>query len=609
MDGSDGATVPPPLAAEIEGAEDLIHHWDSTFSPSCNRMVFDGGDRTDAVSNSPAGSRSSPKKSPAPVRNIQIEILRLEDEFRHILVSRASNFEINSLVELGSLSLDRSRSGDRMQELSDADAEEESFQRQRSEGSSSNHATSYRSTSSIREIDLLPSDAVNKLRNIADRLIAAGYDRECFQVYGGVRKSVVELCFNHLGIEKLSICDVQRLEWGTLESKIRRWIRAARACFRIIFASERRLCDQIFDGLSGDDTPFVESVKSAAIQLLSFAEAISIGRRSPEKLFKVLDLHDALTDLLPDIAIIFQSRALESINTQVVEIIARLSESVRGILSEFENAILREPSKIPVRGGTIHPLTRYVMNYISLISDYKQTLTQLINSRPPAANLLLGNNSGGVLPDMELPEPVNQSPLASHLIWIIYILQFNIENKAQEYKDASLSHLFLTNNLHYIVQKIKGSMELNEVIGDEYPRKLTAKFRQLATSYERTTWMKVLYCLRDEGLHVGGSLSSSVSKSSLRERFKAFNAAFEEVHRTQSIWSVPDSQLREELRISILEKLLPAYRSFLGRFRHHIESGRHPEMYIKYSTDDLEIALADLFEGCPPPLLGRRKSH
>jgi hypothetical protein len=51
--------------------------------------------------------------------------------------------------------------------------------------------------------------------------------------------------------------------------------------------------------------------------------------------------------------------------------------------------------------------------------------------------------------------------------------------------------------------------------------------------------------------------------------------------------------LREELRISIAEKLLPAYRSFLGRFRHHIENGKHPELYIKYSIEDLEIAVGD----------------
>ncbi|KAG0469897.1 hypothetical protein HPP92_016597 [Vanilla planifolia] len=590
-------------------------------------MLFDGGDRAEAerylravdevrraVRSSPLGANSSPRKSLTPGSAIQIAMVRLEDEFRHILVTKASAFEIDSLIDLGSLSLTRTRSDDQMPvdpDLAEADTEDGSIHLGRTEGSSGNLATSnvssYRSTSSVHEVDLLPVDAILDLRSIAERMIASSYGRECFQVYGSVRKSAVELCFRRLGIERLSIGDVQRLEWDALESKIRRWIRAARACVRIIFASERRLCDLIFEGLVGDDAPFAETVKGAAVQLLSFAEAISIGRRSPEKLFKILDLHDALMDLLPDISAIFQSRALESIPTQVKDIIARLAEAVRGILSEFENAVLREPSQIAVRGGTIHPLTRYVMNYVSLISDYKQTLIQLIVSRPPVSSQLSGEDSGIALPNTDLPEPANQSPLSSHLVWIIFILQHNMEIKAQLYKDVSLSHLFLMNNWHYILQKVKGSPELQEMIGGSYLRKLTARFRQLATSYERATWVKILHCLRDEGLHVGGSFSSSVSKSTLRERFRAFNAAFDDVHRTQAMWSVPDSQLREELRISISEILLPAYRAFLGRFRHHIESGRHPDMYIKYSAEDLELALSDFFEGCAPPLHGRRK--
>ncbi|KAI4329065.1 hypothetical protein L6164_021368 [Bauhinia variegata] len=439
-------------------------------------------------------------------------------------------------------------------------------------------------------------------------MISSGYLRECIQVYGSVRKSAVDASFRRLGIEKLSIGDVQRLEWEQLETKIRRWIRAARVCIRTLFASEKKLCEQIFDGLGTaiDDACFMETVKGPAIQLFNFAEAISISRRSPEKLFKILDLHDALMDLIPDIDIVFDSKSSESIRIQAAEILSRLAEAARGILSEFENAVLREPSKVPVPGGTIHPLTRYVMNYISLISDYKQTLNELIVSKPSTGSRYSGDPS---TPDMDFAELEGKTPLAIHLIWIIVILQFNLEGKSKPYKDASLAHLFIMNNVHYIVQKVKGSPELREMIGDDYLKKLTGKFRQAATSYQRATWVRVLYCLRDEGLHMSGGFSSGVSKSALRERFKSFNAMFEEVHRTQATWLIPDSQLREELRISISEKLLPAYRSFLGRFRGHIESGRHPENYIKYSVDDLETAVLDFFEGYPVSQQLRRRSQ
>ncbi|KAL2539046.1 exocyst subunit exo70 family protein D1 [Abeliophyllum distichum] len=462
---------------------------------------------------------------------------------------------------------------------------------------SSSAGSMYKSTSSIREIDLIPSDAIYDLRCIAERMIAAGYLRECIQVYGSVRKSTVDASFKRLGIEKLSIGDIQRLEWEVLETKIRRWIRAARICIRVLFASEKRLCEQIFEGLgtSTDDACFMETIKGPTIQLFNFADAISISRRSPEKLFKILDLHDALMDLMPDIEVVFESKSSESIRVQAVEILSRLAEAARGILSEFENAVLREPSRVPVPGGTIHPLTRYVMNYISLISDYKQTLIELIVSKPSTGSRY---SSDPNMPQMDFAEVEEQAPpLALHLIWIIMILQFNLEGKSKHYKDASLAHLFMMNNVHYIVQKIKGSVELRQMIGDDYLKRLTGKFRQSATNYQRSTLVRVLHCLRDEGLHTSGSFSSGVSKSALRERFKTFNAMFEEVFRTQATWLVPDTQLRQELRISIMEKLIPAYRSFLGRFRSHIESGRHPENYIKYSVEDLENAVLDFFEG------------
>lgn len=617
---------PPSSPPELDAAERIILRWDSTASEEAReRMIFEGHrdevDRylhaVDAIQRSMSNASLTSEDEQAKLNSaIQIAMARLEDEFRNILLNHTSPIEPDSLNSDPSSSRHHfSASNSAEFEVDDYSAEDEGSSTPKSaaadellrRGDSSN-TSSYRSTTSIRELDLIPSEAVIDLRNIAERMIAAGYLRECIQVYGSVRKSAVDSSFRRLGIEKLSIGDVQRLEWEQLEDKIRRWIRAAKACIRIVFASEKKLCEQIFRGIGTaiDDACFMETVKGPAIQLFNFAEAISISRRSPEKLFKILDLHDALLDLIPDIDSVFESKSSESIRIQAAEILSRLAEAARGILSEFENAVLREPSRVPVPGGTIHPLTRYVMNYIALISDYKQILNELIVSKPSTGSRYSGDPT---TPDMEFAELEGKTPLALHLIWIIVILQFNLDGKSKHYKDASIAHLFMMNNVHYIVQKIKGSPELREMIGDDYLRKMTGKFRQAATSYQRATWVKVLYCLRDEGLHVSGSFSSGVSKSALRERFKSFNAIFEEVHRTQATWLVPDSQLREELRISISEKLIPAYRSFLGRFRSHIESGKHPENYIKYSVEDLETAVLDFFEGYSVSQHLRRRSN
>ncbi|KAM3210888.1 hypothetical protein ACQJBY_064649 [Aegilops geniculata] len=638
--------------AELEAAEQVVIRLDSSLastaaaSPAAVRgepMLFDGaGDRTEAerflraVDNIRRLAPSSPSVVGSPRRlssgsgaaaggggcsAVQVTMARLEDEFRHLLSSRAFDLEIEALADLTSLCI----SSDRTNSVSSMDLP--AVEEDDSISDCGCRRSSYRSLRSIREIDLLPDDAVADLRAIASRMAAAGYGRECAQVYASVRKPAVDASLRRLGVERLSIGDVQRLEWDALEAKIRRWIRAARAAVRGVFASERRLSFHVFHDLpisnvtvvsvvtaapTTHDTPFVEAVKGAALQLFGFAEAISIGRRSPEKLFKIIDLHDALSDLLPDVSDIFAaSKAAESIYVQAVEIRSRLADAVRGILSEFENAVLRDPPKTAVPGGTVHPLTRYVMNYSSLISDYKATLTELIVSRPSASARLAaeGNELAPSLSCLELPEHENQSPLAAHIIWIIVVLEHNLESKVSLYKDTALSHLFLMNNVHYIVHKVKDSPDLWSMIGDDYLKRLTGKFTVAATNYQRASWLKILNCLRDEGLHVSGGFSSGISKSALRERFKSFNAAFEDAHRVQSGWFVPDTQLREELRISISEKLLPAYRSFLGRFRHHIENGKHPELYIKHSAEDLENAVNDFFEGAPPSPHNRRRSH
>ncbi|KAL8232463.1 hypothetical protein R6Q57_002241 [Mikania cordata] len=610
----------------LQKAQQIVLRWDSTVSEDARaRMIFQS-DRQEIDDYLQAVDEiqhfmelitvsDDDQKSQKVNSAIQIAMARLEDEFRNILISHSAPIETESLTESISPIHLSSRASRSLSEFNDSDdylgrGEDDSVHTIGNlvRGESSTTITSYRSTSSIREMDLIPSDSVYDLRCIAERMITAGYIRECVQVYGSVRKSAVDSSFKKLGVEKLSIGDIQRLQWEVLNAKIGKWIRAAKVCVRVLFASEKRLCNLIFEdlGTDADDACFMETVKAPVIQLFNFAEAISISKRSPEKLFKILDLHDALLDLLPDIDAVFESKSSESIRVQATEIVSRLAEAARGMLSEFENAVLREPSKVPVPGGTIHPLTRYVMNYISLISDYKQTLGELIVSGPTTGSRYSDDST---TPDMDVADHEGRSPLALHLIWIIIVLQFNLEGKSKHYKDNSLAYVFIMNNIHYIVQKIKGSPELREMIGDGYLKKLTGKYRQAATKYQRATWVGVLYCLRDEGLHMTGSFSSGVSKTALRERFKSFNAMFEEVHKMQALWLIPDTQLREELQISISERLIPAYRSFLGRFRTHIEHGRHPENYIKYSVEDLEMAVLDFFEGNAVNQHSRRRSN
>ncbi|KAL5987307.1 hypothetical protein ACLOJK_038472, partial [Asimina triloba] len=118
---------------------------------------------------------------------------------------------------------------------------------------------------------------------------------------------------------------------------------------------------------------------------------------------------------------------------------------------------------------------------------------------------------------------------------------------------------------------------------------------KLVADYERTSWSLVRSFLRHEG--VWNPRSSSVSKSILEERFQGFNLSFEEIYRKETTWLIHDEQLRIELRASISSKVLVEYRLFLERFSSDLKDEKHRDRYLKYSVEDLQESLLDLFKG------------
>lgn len=115
--------------------------------------------------------------------------------------------------------------------------------------------------------------------------------------------------------------------------------------------------------------------------------------------------------------------------------------------------------------------------------------------------------------------------------------------------------------------------------------------------YQRAAWNKVLQFITGSG--GGSSGDSGISKSQLKERLKGFSLTFEELYMRQIQWTVPDNELREAVRLQAQEIILPAYRAFLKRYSGLIEGKQSVSKYLKYSPDDLERMLNELFEGKP----------
>ncbi|KAJ6290190.1 hypothetical protein OIU78_025994 [Salix suchowensis] len=86
-----------------------------------------------------------------------------------------------------------------------------------------------------------------------------------------------------------------------------------------------------------------ETVKVFLMQLLNFAEAVAIRRRSLEKLFQILDMYDALSGVFPDLEAMVMD---EFVCTEAKRVLAGLGRATKGTFMEFENAVKRETSSL-----------------------------------------------------------------------------------------------------------------------------------------------------------------------------------------------------------------------------------------------------------------------
>lgn len=449
------------------------------------------------------------------------------------------------------------------------------------------------SFSFVESLESQNNDQVNDLRRIIEKLDSDGYNiRDCVDFYKTSRKVTLDEKFRCFDLAKCSIDDIRNMEWELLDPKIKSWNRAVRLCFKILFVKEKLLYEQIFGGLRSFayDEGFLGIVYEFALHLINFAQGISVTKLSFMHLFEVLDVYESLTiKVLPSLNAVFGSNLSQSVSVrdkaaQTVESLARF---IRKMLSVFESSVLHEKSNNNISGGIsggIVRLTEFAMNYITNLVKHKEVLDRLIVSQP--------TTSMEIDDDLVYLEVSGKTPFELHLIWIIRSLKYNLKGKSEFYNDVPLRFLFLMNNVNYIVQKIRGHPELQEIIGNEYLNRLNRYVLEAADGYKNLSWGGVLHCLRDDGLQVRSLCTFWLSRSTLKNRLKSFNAAFDGVCQAQSTWTVPDTELRGELHRSILEELTPAYNTFLGQNRRHTGN---PVRYIRYSVNDLEDKIHNLF--------------
>ncbi|RWR82284.1 exocyst complex component EXO70A1-like protein [Cinnamomum micranthum f. kanehirae] len=506
-------------------------------------------------------------------------ILKLEDEFKQLLLAYSKPVEPDRLFECLPNNMRPSTGSPGHQG--------DSGGKNPSSTSNSEHQGRSLENAEYKPPTLIPPRIMPLLHNLAQQMIQAGHQQQCLKIYRDTRATVLEQSLRKLGVEKLGKEDVQKMQWEVLEAKIGSWIHFMRIAVKLLFTAERRVCDQIFEGIETLKDPcFAEATGNSVAILLSFGEAIAKSKRSPEKLFVLLDMYEIMHELQPEIESIFEGKACAEMRESALTLTKRLAQTAKETFGDFEEAVEKDATKTAVLDGTVHPLTSYVINYVKFLFDYQSTLKQLFQ-------------------ELEGGDETN-AQLASVTMRIMQALQTNLDGKSKQYKDPALTQLFLMNNIHYMVRSVRRS-EAKDLLGDDWVQRHRRIVQQHANQYKRVAWVKILQSLAAQGLTssggsgsgagVDGGNSSGVSRAIVKDRLRMFNMQFEELHQRQSQWTVPDPELRESLRLAVAEVLLPAYRSFIKRFGPLVESGKNPQKYIRYTAEDLDRMLGEFFEG------------
>lgn len=404
------------------------------------------------------------------------------------------------------------------------------------------------------------------MKTLAECMITSGYTKECTNIYKNIRKSIIQEGIYRLGFYRSNQSDIQNLDW---EATVETWLAASRIAIKNLFSGERALCDYIFSTSPPHirELCFAEITKDVAIEFLHIPELMaSTKSKTPETTCRILDLYNTVSDLFPDIESIFNYGSASAVRFQAITSLNKLVEYIRTAFSDLESKVRNATSKGEVRGGGLHPLTRKTMDYFVMLSEYDAALDSIFAGHPHPSH-------------PSSPTDVEPS-ISTRLEWLLLVLVCKIDAKAEAYKNASLSYIYLANNYQYIVSKVKES-NLIHLLGEKWVLRHEEKVWCFITGYENAAWAKVMAALEEENIN-------------------KFNSAFRDAWRQQGKWAlVEEGGMRNKILASVKRKVMIPYLELCLKLTDEEnqlveESG---EDVIRFLPEDIEEYMEGLFRG------------
>eukprot|EP00124_Ichthyophonus_hoferi_P002000 Ihof_evm4s122 gene=Ihof_evmTU4s122 len=211
------------------------------------------------------------------------------------------------------------------------------------------------------------------------------------------------------------------------------------------------------------------------------------------------------------------------------------------ILQDISMDIKKNTSKVSL-DGTVHEITSNTLNLFGRLYEYCGTCEQVLRATD-AKN--------------DDDRPMNK--IGEYFAHVAMALQQVLANKALAYGDKMLQSIFLLNNNYYILKVMKNS-PYYPLMGPAFEKAFQNVFQTQLDVY-KLTWNKALNYIMETPMDPSIRFPKN-AKDEVKERFRGFNNEFEDMILRQSKCSVPDEDLRNQLKQINIDMLVPVYKDF-----------------------------------------------
>ena len=435
-------------------------------------------------------------------------------------------------------------------------------------------------------LELLRMQDITAIIQMADSVMKDNA-QDCLSLYVESRRTAFGGLLRALGADGLAGEDISRMGWDALQDRIDVWLSLMGVTVALVQA-EKDLAELIFSEPECDQAS-TGAVQTGLATLFNQGIGIARSRKSPEKVFALLDMFGVVQEVEGPLEDIFFGMESEALQGQLGLLGKTLRQAARTTFADLGEAIANDGARPPSKDATVHPLAAYVIHYLRRLQDYPHAIETLFGAEGDEDDeSCLGSFSpgDGGFRNGSLNKTDPRSGMAAAVEKILGMLQTNLGVKAETYKGAAVSELFLLNNSRFILSAVQKS-SLGELVGNAWLSGQQGAVKAHADAFFEAAWGPLVVGLRGDPSTLGPAEATAMCKTA--------NALIEHARRTHRQWAIPDADLKAAVKDRVRKAVVPAYARFLAAC-----SAAQPVVHAKcarFSVEDVSQTIGEMYEG------------